>query len=146
MALEVKPDNADIGPVMKAVEQAGYQAGKDIYLAMDCAATEFFKNGVYDYEGEGKKRSIKEQAETGAFADGKHGRVDAPTSAVMATKAPAVTCAPKSAATTTPVQAYPPPPPKAADAYLEFTAQYSQVVEDFMRLQSLKDSKEYILK
>ena len=49
--------------VMKAVEQAGYKAGKDIYLAMDCAATEFFKNGVYDYEGEGKKRSIKEQAE-----------------------------------------------------------------------------------
>jgi enolase len=49
--------------VMRAVEQAGYKAGKDIYLAMDCAATEFFKNGVYDYEGEGKKRSIKEQAE-----------------------------------------------------------------------------------
>ena len=49
--------------VMKAVEQAGYKAGKDIYLAMDCAATEFFNNGVYDYEGEGKKRSIKEQAE-----------------------------------------------------------------------------------
>jgi enolase len=49
--------------VMNAVEQAGYKAGKDIYLAMDCAATEFFKNGVYDYEGEGKKRSIKEQAE-----------------------------------------------------------------------------------
>ena len=49
--------------VMKAVEQAGYKAGKDIYLAMDCAATEFFKNGVYDYEGEGRKRSIKEQAE-----------------------------------------------------------------------------------
>ena len=49
--------------VMKAVEQAGYKAGKDIYLAMDCAATEFFKKGVYDYEGEGKKRSIKEQAE-----------------------------------------------------------------------------------
>jgi enolase len=49
--------------VMKAVEQAGYKPGKDIYLALDCAATEFFKNGVYDYEGEGKKRSIKEQAE-----------------------------------------------------------------------------------
>jgi enolase len=32
-------------------------------LALDCAATEFFKNGVYDYEGEGKKRSITEQAE-----------------------------------------------------------------------------------
>jgi enolase len=49
--------------VMKSIEQAGFKAGKDIYLAMDCAATEFFKNGSYLYEGEGKTRSIKEQAE-----------------------------------------------------------------------------------
>ncbi|MFO1122436.1 MAG: phosphopyruvate hydratase [Hyphomicrobiales bacterium] len=48
--------------VMKAVEQAGYKPGKDIYLALDCASTEFFKGGVYDYEGEGVKRSIEEQA------------------------------------------------------------------------------------
>ena len=48
--------------VMKATGQAGYKPGKDIYLALDCAATEFFKNGAYDYEGEGKKRSIAEQA------------------------------------------------------------------------------------
>ncbi|MCX7346264.1 MAG: phosphopyruvate hydratase [Alphaproteobacteria bacterium] len=48
--------------VMKAVEQAGYKPGHDIYLALDCAATEFFKNGVYDYEGEGVKRSVAEQA------------------------------------------------------------------------------------
>ncbi|MGL4296399.1 MAG: phosphopyruvate hydratase [Aestuariivirga sp.] len=48
--------------VMKAVEQAGYKPGQDIYLALDCAATEFFKNGVYDYEGEGVKRSVAEQA------------------------------------------------------------------------------------
>jgi enolase len=49
--------------VMKSIEQAGYTPGKDIYLATDCAATEFFKNGKYVYEGEGKTRSIKEQAE-----------------------------------------------------------------------------------
>jgi enolase len=49
--------------VMQSIEQAGYKAGKDIYLAMDCAATEFFKDGKYVYEGEGKTRSIKEQAE-----------------------------------------------------------------------------------
>ena len=49
--------------VMQSIEQAGYKAGKDIYLAMDCAATEFFKNGAYVYEGEGKTRAIKEQAE-----------------------------------------------------------------------------------
>ena len=48
--------------VMQSIEQAGYKAGKDIYLAMDCAATEFFKNGAYVYEGEGKTRSIAEQA------------------------------------------------------------------------------------
>ncbi len=47
--------------VMKAVEQAGYKPGKDVYLALDCAATEFFKNGKYDYEGEGKVRPIDEQ-------------------------------------------------------------------------------------
>ncbi len=34
--------------VMKAVEQAGYKPGQDVYLALDCAATEFFKNGAYD--------------------------------------------------------------------------------------------------
>jgi len=49
--------------VMQAIDTAGYKAGKDIYLAMDCAATEFFKNGAYHYEGEGKVRSIQEQAE-----------------------------------------------------------------------------------
>ena len=49
--------------VMQAIETAGYKAGKDIALAMDCAATEFFKNGSYHYEGEGKIRSIAEQAD-----------------------------------------------------------------------------------
>ena len=48
--------------VMKAVEQAGYKPGKDVHLALDCAATEFFKDGKYVYEGEGKTRSIAEQA------------------------------------------------------------------------------------
>lgn len=47
--------------VMKAAEQAGYKPGKDVYLALDCAATEFFKDGKYNYEGEGKVRSIDEQ-------------------------------------------------------------------------------------
>ena len=48
--------------VMKSIEQAGYKPGKDVFLATDCAATEFFKNGAYVYEGEGVTRSIKEQA------------------------------------------------------------------------------------
>jgi enolase len=49
--------------VMRSIEQAGYKPGKDVYLATDCAATEFFKNGAYVYEGEGVTRSIKEQAQ-----------------------------------------------------------------------------------
>jgi enolase len=49
--------------VMKAIEQAGFKPGKDVYLGLDCASTEFFKDGKYVYEGEGKTRSIKEQAE-----------------------------------------------------------------------------------
>jgi enolase len=46
---------------MKAMVQAGFKPGKDMYLGLDCASTEFFKNGSYHYEGEGKVRSIDEQ-------------------------------------------------------------------------------------
>jgi enolase len=49
--------------VMKSIEQAGFKPGVDMFLALDCAATEFFKSGKYVYEGEGKTRSIKEQAQ-----------------------------------------------------------------------------------
>jgi enolase len=49
--------------VMQAVTKAGFKPGTDVLLALDCASTEFFKNGVYDYEGEGKKRSIAQQVE-----------------------------------------------------------------------------------
>ncbi|MEX0838957.1 MAG: phosphopyruvate hydratase [Parvibaculum sp.] len=44
-----------LGFVMKAIEKAGYKPGTDIYLAIDAASTEFFKDGVYHLEGEGKK-------------------------------------------------------------------------------------------
>ena len=54
--------DAALGFVMKAIEKAGYKPGEDIVLALDCASTEFFKGGVYDYAGEGKKRSGGEQA------------------------------------------------------------------------------------
>jgi enolase len=49
--------------VARAIETAGFKLGEDIALGLDCASTEFFKNGVYHYEGEGKVRSIQEQAE-----------------------------------------------------------------------------------
>jgi enolase len=40
--------------VMKSIEGAGYRPGEDVALALDCAATEFFKDGKYRMEGEGK--------------------------------------------------------------------------------------------
>ncbi|SFR80215.1 phosphopyruvate hydratase [Sphingomonas jatrophae] len=54
------PDALDF--IMSAVEKAGYRPGEDVMLALDCAATEFFKNGVYDFAGEGVKRSPAEMA------------------------------------------------------------------------------------
>jgi enolase len=52
--------------VSLAVEKAGYKVGEDIKFALDCAASEFFENGVYDYtkfEGDkGAKRNSEEQA------------------------------------------------------------------------------------
>src|SRR4029077_10725041 len=43
--------------VMGPIETAGFTPGDDIVLALDCASTEFCKNGEYRYEGEGKTRS-----------------------------------------------------------------------------------------
>jgi enolase len=47
--------------VMEAIGSAGYTAGRDIVLALDPAASEFFKNGAYVYTGEGKTRTVEEQ-------------------------------------------------------------------------------------
>ncbi len=49
--------------IAKAIETAGFKLGADIALGLDGASTEFFKDGAYHYEGEGKVRSIQEQAE-----------------------------------------------------------------------------------
>ena len=48
--------------IMGAIVKAGYRPGDDVALALDPASTEFFKDGKYVYEGEGKTRSIEEQA------------------------------------------------------------------------------------
>jgi enolase len=53
--------DAALGFVVKAIETAGYRPGEEIALALDPASTEFFKNGAYHYEGEGKIRSRDEQ-------------------------------------------------------------------------------------
>ena len=46
-----------------ATEAAGYKLGSDVMIALDCAATEYFKNGSYAMEGEGKSVSSVENAE-----------------------------------------------------------------------------------
>ena len=46
--------------VLKSVEKAGYKPGEEIYLALDCAATEYFKDGKYVLSGEGKTLSSDE--------------------------------------------------------------------------------------
>jgi enolase len=61
-APNLKSADDALGFVMKSIEKAGYKPGDDVLLALDCASTEFFKKGVYDYEGEGKKRSREEHA------------------------------------------------------------------------------------
>ncbi len=43
-----------LGFIAKSVESAGYSLGDDVMLALDCASTEYFKNGKYELEGEGK--------------------------------------------------------------------------------------------
>ncbi|AUC97246.1 MULTISPECIES: phosphopyruvate hydratase [Bradyrhizobium] len=47
--------------VMNAIGKAGYKAGDDVVLGLDCASTEFFKEGSYVYGGENKTRSRSEQ-------------------------------------------------------------------------------------
>ncbi len=65
------PDALDF--VMRAIEQAGYKPGDDVAIALDPASTEFFKDGVYIYEGENnKKRTPKEQTQYLADLVGKY--------------------------------------------------------------------------
>ena len=54
-----------LGSIIKAIEVAGYKAGEDVMIGLDCASSEFYQDGVYDYskfEGAtGAKRSSAEQ-------------------------------------------------------------------------------------
>ncbi|MDZ7602955.1 MAG: phosphopyruvate hydratase [Hoeflea sp.] len=60
--LKSAPDALDF--IMTAIEKAGYRPGEDIYLALDPASTEFFKNGKYDLAGEGR---VLDSAEMAAY-------------------------------------------------------------------------------
>ncbi|MFM7334185.1 MAG: phosphopyruvate hydratase [Tabrizicola sp.] len=45
--------------ILKSIEKAGFKPGEDMFLALDCAATEYFKGGKYEMKGEGKSLSIE---------------------------------------------------------------------------------------
>jgi enolase len=62
-APDLPSNEAALTVILEAIEKAGYKAGRDIYLGLDVASTEFFKNGVYDLESE------KRQFSAGEFAD-----------------------------------------------------------------------------
>ncbi|MCO5146281.1 MAG: phosphopyruvate hydratase [Aquamicrobium sp.] len=61
-APNLKSAQAALDFVMASIEKAGYKPGEDIAIALDCASTEFFKDGNYIYEGERKTRDPKAQA------------------------------------------------------------------------------------
>jgi enolase len=71
-APNLKSAEAALDFVMQAIAKAGYKPGGDVMLALDCAATEFFKNGKYNYEGEGKIRTPQQQADYLAELVGKY--------------------------------------------------------------------------
>jgi len=49
--------------IMTSIEKAGYKAGEDVYLALDCASSEYYKDGKYEFAGEGKSLTSKENAQ-----------------------------------------------------------------------------------
>src|SRR5690348_3102510 len=59
-APDLESNEAALGVILQAVEQAGYKAGKDIYLGLDAASSEFFRNGRYELEAEGRGFSAAE--------------------------------------------------------------------------------------
>lgn len=54
-APDLPSNEAALEVIAEAVSAAGYKLGEDVVLALDCAASEFYKNGVYDLAGEGKQ-------------------------------------------------------------------------------------------
>ena len=62
-APDLKSNEDAISYIIKAVEKAGYKPGKDIYIAIDAAASEFYENGKYNLKGENKILTSKEMVE-----------------------------------------------------------------------------------
>ncbi|WP_109467291.1 phosphopyruvate hydratase [Albibacillus kandeliae] len=59
-APELASATAALDFILKSIEKAGYKPGEDIYLALDCASTEYFKGGKYEMKGEGKSLTSAE--------------------------------------------------------------------------------------
>jgi enolase len=62
-APNLKSTDDALGFIMKSIEAAGYQPGEDVVLALDAAATEFYKKGKYELEGEAKSLSSDQMAD-----------------------------------------------------------------------------------
>ena len=61
-APNLKSAQAALDFVVQSIEKAGFKPGEEVALGLDCASTEFFKDGAYVYEGEKKTRDPKAQA------------------------------------------------------------------------------------
>ena len=62
-APDLPSNEAALETILQAIERAGYRAGRDVYLGLDVASTEFFKDGVYTLESEGRTFSAPEFAD-----------------------------------------------------------------------------------
>jgi enolase len=62
-APDIKSAEAALDLIVLAIEKAGYKPGSDVMLALDPAASEFYKGGAYVYAGENKTRSKQQQAD-----------------------------------------------------------------------------------
>ena len=58
-APDLESNEAAIEAVLTAVERAGYRPGEDVQIAIDAAATEFFRNGEYHFESTGERRDVR---------------------------------------------------------------------------------------
>jgi len=71
-APDLPSNEAALEAIAEAVANAGYALGSDVTLALDCASSEFYKDGVYDLSGEGKKFSSEEFADYLADLSSRH--------------------------------------------------------------------------
>src|SRR5271156_4824766 len=59
-APDLPSNEAALSTILEAIDKAGYRAGKDIYLGLDVASNELYRNGVYELKSEGRKFTAAE--------------------------------------------------------------------------------------